>query len=382
MGFGLYLHWPFCAAKCPYCDFNSHVARNIAFARWRAAFRREIERTAAETRLRRVETIYFGGGTPSLMPPELVAEVLEAIRDIWVVVEDAEITLEANPTSAEAARFRGYAEAGVNRLSIGVQALRDDALHRLGRRHSVAEALQAIEMARAIFPRVSFDLIYARQEQTAADWEKELKEALLLEPDHLSLYQLTIEPGTAFAARKEAGGLRGLPSEDEAVALYEITQELCTGAGLPAYETSNHARAGQECRHNLLYWRSEEWIGLGPGAHGRIVSEGKRVALACVRDPNAWLKQVEREGHGEAERHVLSRWEEAAEVLLMGLRLREGVETARLAALGYDINGQAAERLVALGLLEVSAERLYATEKGRFLIDAVVRELAAELPSE
>ena len=261
-GFALYLHWPFCAAKCPYCDFNSHVAAGVDHARWLRAFRHEIRRLADETGPRVLTSVFWGGGTPSLMPADLVAAVLAEVRSAWPMANDAEVTLEANPTSAEAGRCRAYAAAWVNRVSIGVQALDDADLRRLGRLHSVAEGLATVEMARAVFPRVSFDLIYARQDQTPEAWEAELRRALALGPDHLSLYQLTIEPGTAYGARQAAGRLKGLPDEDAAAEMFHRTQELCAAAGLPAYEVSNHARAGAESRHNLIYWRSGDWAGV------------------------------------------------------------------------------------------------------------------------
>jgi oxygen-independent coproporphyrinogen-3 oxidase len=375
-GFGLYLHWPFCAAKCPYCDFNSHVAAGVDHDRWLHAFVREIQRLAAETGPRPLTSVFWGGGTPSLMPPDLVARVLEAVRAAWPMPADAEITLEANPTSAEAGRFRAYAEAGVNRVSIGVQALVEADLRRLGRLHTVAEGLAAVELARAVFPRVSFDLIYARQDQSPAAWEAELARALSLAPDHLSLYQLTIEPGTAFGARHAAGGLKGLPDEDTAAEMFHRTQDLCAAAGLPAYEVSNHARPGAESRHNLIYWRSGDWAAVGPGAHGRLTLGGTRWATETVRDPAAWLRQVERLGHGETARRAIPPEEQAEELLMMGLRLAEGVDPGRLVRLaGRPLDPARWAALVELGLLEPSTDRIVATRAGRAVLNAVLRDL-------
>lgn len=375
-GFGLYLHWPFCAAKCPYCDFNSHVAARVDHGRWLAAFRHEIRRLAAETGPRVLSTVFWGGGTPSLMPPDLVAEVLAEVRAAWPMANDAEITLEANPTSAEAGRFRAYAEAGVNRVSIGVQAMDEGDLRRLGRLHTVADGLATVEMARGIFPRVSFDLIYARQDQTPAAWAAELRQALALGPDHLSLYQLTIEPGTAFGARHAAGGLKGLPDEDAAAEMFHLTQEICAAAGLGAYEVSNHARLGSESRHNLIYWRSGDWAGIGPGAHGRLTLGGTRWATETPLAPEGWLRQVETRGHGEGERRAVPEAEQAEELLLMGLRLAEGVDLARYSRLaGRELDPGAVARLAEMGLVETPPGRLVATPAGRAVLNWVLREL-------
>jgi oxygen-independent coproporphyrinogen-3 oxidase len=375
-GFALYLHWPFCAAKCPYCDFNSHVVARVGHDRWLRAFLSEIKRMSAETGPRTLHSVFWGGGTPSLMPPDLVARVLEAVRAAWPMANDAEITLEANPTSAEAGRFRAYAGAGVNRVSIGVQALDDADLRRLGRLHSVAEGLATVEMARAVFPRVSFDLIYARQDQTVAGWEAELRRALALGPDHLSLYQLTIEPGTAFGARHAAGGLKGLPDEDTAAEMFHVTQAICSAAGLPAYEVSNHARDGAWSRHNLIYWRSGDWAGVGPGAHGRLTLGGTRWATETVRDPAAWLRQVEALGHGETTRRAVPAAEQAEELLMMGLRLAEGVDIQRFQRLAGKLpDASAVAELVDLGLIRPHAQRLIATDAGRAVLNGVLRAL-------
>lgn len=376
-GFGLYLHWPFCRAKCPYCDFNSHVASAVDHRRWLAAYRAEIARIAAETGPRTLGSIFFGGGTPSLMPPELVAGILEAVRAAWPLAGDPEVTLEANPTSVEAERFRSFRDAGINRVSVGLQALDDNDLRRLGRRHDAAEGRAALGLAQSVFPRVSFDLIYARQHQTPAAWRAELAAALALGPEHLSLYQLTIEDGTPFAARAARGRLAGLPDEDRAAALYDITQELCDAAGLPAYEISNHARPGAECRHNLVYWRSGDFAAIGPGAHGRLTLAGRRLATEGHREPMRWLAAVETAGSGESDRVALSSAEAAEEYALMGLRLPEGIDPGRLAAAGRPANPARAARLVELGLIECDDRRLRVAPRGRLLLDRIIAELLA-----
>ena len=377
--FGVYVHWPFCLSKCPYCDFNSHVRRAaIDEPRFVRAFTAEIAATAARAPGRTVSSIFFGGGTPSLMQPQTVAAVLDAIARHWRIAPDAEITLEANPTSVEAERFRGYRSAGVNRVSLGVQALDDRVLAELGRLHTAKEALAAVAVARQTFARYSFDLIYARPQQTPQDWAKELKLALAEAGDHLSLYQLTIEPETPFAALHAAGKLK-TPDDDTARALYDTTQEVCAAHGLPAYEISNHARSGGECRHNLVYWRANEYAGVGPGAHGRLDIDGDRHATATEKRPEAWLEQVERTGHGLVTDEVLTREEASDEFLLMGLRLTEGIDVGRYVALsGRPLDP---ERLAALrdaGLIEnVSPDRLRVTLPGFPILDAVVADLAA-----
>jgi putative oxygen-independent coproporphyrinogen III oxidase len=378
-GFALYVHWPFCQAKCPYCDFNSHVARRIDHAAWAAAYEAEIARAGAQTPGRRLDAVFFGGGTPSLMEPEVVEAVLAAARRTWGFANGVEITMEANPGSAEAARFRAYRDAGVERLSLGVQALDDRDLKALGRLHTAGEAVAAYRLAREVFARTSLDLIYARQDQTEAAWEAELARALDLVTGegggHLSLYQLTVEEGTAFGDRLRAGRLHGLPSEDRAAGLWAITQAMTEAAGLPAYEVSNHAVPGQESRHNLIYWRGGDWVGIGPGAHGRLTLGGTRWATEALRAPGAWLAQVAREGTGEAVREALGAREAAEERLLMGLRLAEGVEEARLAALP-ELPARAAD-LEAMGLLAREGGRLRATPAGRPLLDALLRALLA-----
>ena len=376
-GFGLYLHWPFCASKCPYCDFNSHVASAIDEDRWRKAYLSEIERIGAEVPDRVLNTVFFGGGTPSLMSPDLVAATLEAIRATWPVANDLEVTLEANPGSVEAGRFRGFAEAGVNRVSMGVQALNDADLRRLGRLHSVSEARSAFDIARSVFDRVSFDLIYARQDQTLAQWEAELREAAATAADHLSLYQLTIEDGTAFGARHAAGGLKGLPDEDLSADMYLKTQETMSGIGLPAYEVSNHARPGSESRHNLIYWRCGDYAGIGPGAHGRLTLSGARLATSTPLLPNDWLTRIEVSGSGELAREAVPRDEQANEYLMMGLRLTEGLDVERYAQLaGHVLQESSVVRLEDLGLVAREGERLRATEAGRPVLNAIIRELS------
>lgn len=377
-GFGLYLHWPFCQSKCPYCDFNSHVAGNVDKDRWRGAFLAELDRAGAETTGRVLNTVYFGGGTPSLMDPDLVYAILDRVRAIWPMANDPEITLEANPGSIEAGRFRGYRQAGVNRVSMGAQALNDTDLRALGRLHTAAEARAAFDIARNTFDRVSFDLIYARQRQTLAGWKQELTEALAMAVDHLSLYQLTIEEGTAFAARHASGGMRDLPDDDLAAEMYELTQDLCGAAGKPAYEVSNHAAAGAESRHNMMYWRGGDYIGIGPGAHGRLTRNEIRHATEAPRMPDAWLSRVERQGNGELPRERLTPQQHAEEYLMMSLRLAEGTDTARFAGIGgRPLNPDRLAELANLGLVVIEDNRLVATARGRMVLNAVIRELLA-----
>ncbi len=371
-GFALYLHWPYCLSKCPYCDFNSHVAAQVDQRIWREAYLAEIDRAAAEVPGRILSSIYFGGGTPSLMDPDLVAAILDRIRMHWPLGNDPEITLEANPTSVEAGRFRGYRDAGVNRLSLGLQALNDRDLAALGRMHSAAEGRAAFDIARAIFARVSFDLIYARQDQDAAAWRRELADAIAMAADHLSLYQLTIEPGTAFGARHAAGRLRGLPDEDLAVDLWDITQEMTNAAGLSAYETSNHAREGAEGRHNLVYWRQGDYLGIGPGAHGRLTVAGTRWATESLRAPAAWLSAVAA-GSGELPREALGDDEALSERLMMGLRLIEGVELSPSAL--SDVMNFRINELVDDGLMWRTNGRFGASAAGRPVLNAILRRI-------
>jgi putative oxygen-independent coproporphyrinogen III oxidase len=378
-GFAVYIHWPFCLSKCPYCDFNSHVRERIDAERWQRAYLAELERAAEETAGRTVTSVFFGGGTPSLMPPDTTAAILARVQRLWPTAPDAEITLEANPGASEAERFRAYREAGVNRLSIGVQALDDAALRFLGRRHGAHEAVAAVERAAAIFPRFSFDLIYARPGHTVAAWRDELRQALRLAGEHVSVYQLTIEPGTAFHAAHRRGDLV-LPDEDTAADLYETTQDLLGAAGLPAYEISNHARPDAESRHNLTYWRYGDYAGIGPGAHGRITAKNAKYAIRQHRGPEAWLERVERSGSGEAERIPLARDERGREMLLMGLRLAEGVDVERFAAeagapLDRFVDGAAARQLADARLIEWTPAGLRATAAGRQRLDAVLAAL-------
>lgn len=384
-GFGVYIHWPFCAQKCPYCDFNSHVRlKGPDQARFLAAYRRELDHAAAVVGRESVVTsIFIGGGTPSLMEPATVAGLLDHVAGLWSVASDAEVTLEANPGSVEASRFAGYRAAGVNRVSLGVQSLRDAELRRLGRVHSAAEARAAIDIAQRTFTRMSFDLIYARPGQSVAEWRQELGEALAMAGEHLSLYQLTIEPETTYAALYAAGKLV-VPDTDEARVLYDVTQEIMERAGLPAYEISNHARPGGESRHNLTYWRYGSYVGVGAGAHGRLVraDDGTRLATATQRNPEAWLAAVETCGHGMVEESVLSKAEQADEMLLMGLRIREGIDLKRLQReTGLAPHPAAVEKLVREALIVGDAlpGRAVATATGRAVLDQVVTQLSEHL---
>ncbi len=377
--FAVYVHWPFCLSKCPYCDFNSHVRHGgIDETRFLRAYEIEIAAIAARAPDRTVSSIFFGGGTPSLMQPSSVGAILNCIGKHWTVARDVEVTLEANPTSVEATRFRGYRTAGVNRVSLGVQALDDTSLRELGRLHTAQEALDAVAVARAIFERYSFDLIYARPQQTTDAWAAELKRAIAEAAEHLSLYQLTIEPDTPFFGLHKAGKLK-VPDEDLARDLYDLTQIICSDAGLPAYEVSNHARVGAECRHNLVYWRGHDYAGVGPGAHGRLTINGRRVATATEKRPEAWLMRVEESGTGLIVEEKLTSGEAADEYLLMGLRLAEGIDPARYSALsGRALNPKRISILREEGAVETTADgRLRVTQSGFPLLDAVVADLAA-----
>jgi putative oxygen-independent coproporphyrinogen III oxidase len=374
----VYIHWPFCRSKCPYCDFNSHVREGVEAERWTRVLLADLESQAAAAPEREVVSIFFGGGTPSLMPPETVASLIARVTALWPAAPDLEVTLEANPNSAEAARFRAYRAAGVNRLSLGIQSLDREALRFLGRAHDRAEALAAIELAHATFPRFSFDLIYARPGQSPAQWHDELDEALALAGDHLSLYQLTIEPGTAFATRAARGEF-ALPDEETAAQLYELTQERLVAAGLPAYEISNHARPGGECRHNLAYWRYEDYLGVGPGAHGRVTRGSIKWATRQRRLPEAWLRAVETAASGLEEEVPLDPNAVVEEMLMMGLRLTDGIARARLeSAAGDTVEhrfGGALERLIEGGFLALDDRRLKATAAGRQRLNAVLAAL-------
>jgi oxygen-independent coproporphyrinogen-3 oxidase len=374
-GFGIYVHWPFCKAKCPYCDFNSHVRHEpvdaLSFAE---ALMRELAWFKTKTSGRKVDSVFFGGGTPSLMPPEAVGRVLDRIAELWTMASEAEVTLEANPTSVEAENFAGYRSAGVNRVSVGVQALADPDLKALGRQHSAAEALAAFRLAARIFPRVSFDLIYARPGQSVAQWREELSRALGEQQGHMSLYQLTIEEGTRFADLHRAGKLI-VPDDDAAAELYDVTQELTAKAGLAAYEVSNHAWPGHESRHNLIYWRYGDYVGVGPGAHSRLTEGSRRLALAGERHPETWRAQVLARGHGMIEEAVVETAEQAAEYLLMGLRIAEGIDLARYRALSGRPPSHLAE-LSEMGLINIEGDRLMATHAGRRVLNAVIAQLA------
>jgi oxygen-independent coproporphyrinogen-3 oxidase len=378
-GFAVYVHWPFCLSKCPYCDFNSHVrAAPVDEARFLNALRAELAHRAALTKGRSVVSIFIGGGTPSLMKPATVAGILDAVATHWTVLPNVEVTLEANPTSVEAERFKGYRAAGVNRVSLGVQALNDADLKALGRLHTAQEALDAVHIAAKTFDRYSFDLIYARPKQSPALWRAELQAALGHAADHLSLYQLTIEPDTMFERLRDAGKL-AVPDHEQARVLWDVTQEVMGRAGMPAYEISNHARPGGESRHNLVYWRYGEYVGVGPGAHGRIVTPKGRRAHATERHPEMWLTVVESDGHGLVEDELLSREEQADEFLLMGLRLAEGIQPTRFESLsGRILDPQRVSSLIEEGMVEYTPYgALRVSASGFPLLDTVVADLAA-----
>lgn len=377
-GFGLYVHWPFCQSKCPYCDFNSHVVAEIDQPAWRDALLAELRAYAALTPDRVLSTIFFGGGTPSLMPAATVAAIIDEACAVWTPANDMEITLEANPTSIEINKLRDFRLAGVNRVSVGIQALNDIDLRRLGRTHSSAEARRAIELSQQVFDRTSFDLIYARQDQSLAHWETELTEALKLSAGHLSLYQLTIEPGTVFEARYEQGKLKGLPGEDLTADMYDLTQQICSEFGRPAYEVSNHAQVGQESRHNLIYWRCGDYVGIGPGAHGRLsLQDGNRYATERPKSPADWMK-LPRDTSSFAENLIpLSRSDQATELLVMGLRLAEGISLTRFEELAaYDLRTSRVEDLVELGLLRIDGTQLQATKTGMPVLNSILRSIA------
>jgi putative oxygen-independent coproporphyrinogen III oxidase len=381
-GFGLYLHWPFCQSKCPYCDFNSHVAAVVDQGRWLDAFQAEIDRVGALTEGRVLSTVFFGGGTPSLMDPALVQGILDRIRATWTLANDIEITLEANPGSVEAGRFDSYARAGVNRVSLGVQSLDPNDLRRLGRMRSVDEARAAIGVAQATFDRVSFDLIYARQDQTLAAWRDELRSAIDFGTSHLSLYQLTIEDGTVFGQMHAKRLLRGLPDEDLSADMFELTQEVTRAAGLPAYEVSNHARPGAESRHNLIYWRMGDYAGIGPGAHGRLTLDSHRFATEAERMPAAWLDRTLAVSGGAERVDRLSSEDRGDEYLMFALRLREGASLRRYADLaGAPLPAQALDEVAGLGLLQRDGDVIRTTDSGTMVLNGVLRRLLASRSS-
>ena len=377
----IYIHWPFCLSKCPYCDFNSHVRDKVEQDRWRAALLAELRHSAASVPGRQLRSIFFGGGTPSLMEPMTAAALIDEAKKLFPHDDTLEITLEANPTSVEAAQLKDFRGAGVNRVSLGVQALHDDALQFLGRHHSAKEALAAVELAGSVFPRHSFDLIYARPGQTVDAWRAELTQAFPYTNGHLSLYQLTIEENTAFHTAYAKGGFV-LPDEDTAAAMYEVTQESCEAQNMPAYEISNHASTGEESRHNLAYWKGHEYLGVGPGAHGRIDKDGKRVATVTLKSPERWLAQVERIGHGLESETSLSQRELIEERVLMGLRIREGIslpgfEMQTGSRLQDTVNAQKYSQLIGQGFLEQTPDYLRATSQGRLLLTKITQELLA-----
>lgn len=382
-GFGAYIHWPFCRAKCPYCDFNSHVRDSIDHKRWCQAILTELNWFADRVNPRPLSSIFFGGGTPSLMAPETVSAVIEQLRARFGLTSDVEITLEANPTSAEAAAFRNFRSAGVNRLSVGMQSFDDAWLKFLGRQHSAREAIAAIEQARQVFPRLSFDLIYALPGQSPEEWAKDLRQAVALAADHLSLYQLTIEDNTGFAGQVARGVFTPMPDDDQAI-LFELTQDIMTAAGLPAYEISNHAAPGAECRHNLVYWRYGSYLGIGPGAHGRLVIGGKRQASAQLRKPETWLQSVENDGSGGESAEILSETAQIEEYLMMGLRLTEGLSLSRLshmtgAASEEIFSKEKLRRLLDAGFLAQGEGRLMATAAGRRVLNTLLGKVIEAL---
>ncbi|KZK84406.1 Oxygen-independent coproporphyrinogen-III oxidase 1 [Pseudovibrio sp. W64] len=380
-GFGIYVHWPFCLAKCPYCDFNSHVRHQpVSQEHYAKALATELARYAQMVPGRTVDSVFFGGGTPSLMEPKTVETILNEVARLWHLPSTAEISMEANPTSVEATRFAGYRSAGVNRLSVGIQALDDKELKILGRQHSVSEAIRAVEIARKTFPRISFDLIYARPNQTLKVWEQELNRAIDLAADHLSMYQLTIESGTMFQRLYAAGKLEML-DPDLAADMFDLTQEVTAARGLPAYEVSNHAAPDAQCQHNLIYWRYGDYVGVGPGAHGRLTLEdGTKLATSTEKHPETWLGLVESQGHGSISEDILGHGEQGDELLLMGMRLHEGIDVPRYEQLsGRQFNPQRLLNLQENGMVEwVSNTRLRATQAGFPLLDAVIAELASD----
>lgn len=375
-GFGVYVHWPFCQSKCPYCDFNSHVRQAVDHTVWKDALLSELRQAAELTPDRLIQSIFFGGGTPSLMAPDTVGAIIDETAKLWRIANDVEITLEANPTSVEAGKFAAFHTAGVNRISMGIQALNDTDLKRLGRLHTTAEAFQAFDIAKEYFSRVSLDLIYARQDQSLKDWQNELARALDLAVDHLSLYQLTIENGTRFGDLYERGKLAGLPNDDQAADMYQATHEICKGSGLNAYEISNYAKAGAESRHNLIYWRYGDYVGVGPGAHGRITINGTKHATKAPSMPEAWLQEIQSKGFAFQSIETISKPDQAEEYLMMALRLAEGADLERFEALaGKALKSEKISDLAKAGLLMCSNKKIAATPSGRMVLNAVLKEL-------
>ena len=375
-GFGIYIHWPFCAAKCPYCDFNSHVRNNIDQKQWLRSYLSEINRVSKITSSRVLDSVFFGGGTPSLIEPWVINDILNEIQKHWTTKDNFEVTLEANPGSVDAKNFKAYKSAGVNRISMGIQSLNEKDLKALGRTHSVQEALSALEIAKQNFSAVSFDLIYARQNQKLKQWEKELSLALDLGSNHMSLYQLTIEQGTAFGDRYNRGLLKGLPSDDISAELYDLTSNLCEERGFTAYEVSNYAQKGFKSVHNLIYWRYGDYIGIGPGAHGRLTIDKKKYATETFLSPEEWLNKVEHQGSGESYLAELSNEQQAAEMVMMGLRLTEGIDCERFKALsGSSFSDDKIAFLKSIKLIEQKGGYLNATFSGRKVLNSVLAEL-------
>ena len=375
-GFGIYIHWPFCAAKCPYCDFNSHVRNNIDQKQWLMSYLSEINRVSKNTSSRVLDSVFFGGGTPSLIEPWVINDILNEIQKHWTTKDNFEVTLEANPGSVDAKNFKAYKSAGVNRISMGIQSLNEKDLKALGRTHTVSEALCAFEIAQQNFTAVSFDLIYARQNQKLTQWEMELNQALDLGANHMSLYQLTIEQNTAFGDRYNRGLLKGLPSDDISAELYDITSNICEEKGFLAYEVSNYAQAGSESVHNLVYWRYGDYIGIGPGAHGRLTIDGKRYATETFLSPEEWLTKIDNQGSGESSLSELSQEQQAAEMVMMGLRLNEGINFKRFENLsGSSFSKEKLSFLKSIQLIEQKKGNIIATFSGRKVLNSVLAEL-------
>ena len=375
-GFGIYIHWPFCEAKCPYCDFNSHVTSEIDEEAWANAYIAELNKSYQVTSNKKLSSIFFGGGTPSLMSTETANKIIHHIRSLWKLSENLEVTLEANPSSVESSKFSEYKSAGINRVSIGVQSLDNTSLKYLGRLHTAEDARKAVDVAKSTFERVSFDLIYSRQSQSISDWEAELLEALSLGINHMSLYQLTIEDGTPFGDRLKIGKLPGLPSDDKSADMYYVTQDIMEAHNFPQYEISNHASPGEASKHNLIYWRGGDYVGIGPGAHGRYYKEKQRIATVRTKDPSAWLSQVKKQGHGEESNLSVSNSDEALEYLLMAARLSEGIDLNFLESLDLNaLNHKKLNDLTAAKFFYTSNNRLFINPSGRAVLNSILTEL-------